>query len=245
MLPPRRLLLTCALLAAPAASGLTAQTVQDVPGAGVADTSNAARAGVDETERLDARAFRYIYAQDSPAFAGTMRQVNSASVPLFVAAIPVSATTALASGSDLDPTVSLAASIVGSVGLVYAVKSTVRRDRPYRALEGIEARVHVPEVDPDPFSLPSGHAAVSFAIATSTTLSYPRWYVATPAYAWATATALARVWHGVHFPSDVILGAAIGAGTAALVQVLLPEVDPGDSSDAATPPPSLTLLIRL
>jgi hypothetical protein len=210
------------------------------------DTSAGVAPGSNPSERLDARTFRYIYRQDSPAFVGTMRAVNSASVPLFLAALPVSGAVAL-SDSDIDPTVRLGASTAGAVGVVYIIKSIVRRQRPYDALDGVEARVDVPgpEADPDPFSLPSGHAAAAFALATSTTLSYPRWYVAAPAYAWASATALARVWHGVHFPSDVVLGAVIGAGAAAVVHVLLPEVDPEDVDSAAGPPPAITVVLPL
>jgi membrane-associated phospholipid phosphatase len=101
----------------------------------------------------------------------------------------------------------------------------------------------VPENDPDPYSFPSGHAAVSFALATSTSLSYPEWYVVVPAYAWATATSLARVWHGVHYPLDTMAGAAFGAGAAVLVHLLLPEVD-GEDDELGTlraAPPALTL----
>jgi membrane-associated phospholipid phosphatase len=197
-------------------------------------------------ESVDTRAFRYVYGQRARAFTGTMQQINSASRRLFIAAVPVSAGASLVAGSDLDPTVRLAASELGAGGAVYLVKFLVRRPRPYVGLSDVEARVHIPELDHDPYSLPSGHAAVSFALATSTSLSYPHWYVIAPTYAWAATTALSRVWHGVHYPSDIMLGAALGTGVAVLFHVLLPDIDPDDSDAAgAAAPPALTITFPL
>lgn len=57
-------------------------------------------------------------------------------------------------------------------------------------------------------SLPSGHAAASFAALVAIGLMFPR----AKRYVWAAAIvlALSRVIVGAHFPSDVILGAFIG-----------------------------------
>jgi undecaprenyl-diphosphatase len=76
--------------------------------------------------------------------------------------------------------------------------------------------------DPDPLvtiphsrSFPSGHTATSFAAATVLTALVPR---AAPAW-WILAAAIAysRLYVGVHFPLDVVGGAAIGAATALLL----------------------------
>lgn len=203
------------------------------PGAGIpALDTLAAPAG----NSVDHRAFRYVYGYSGPAFTGTMREVNALSRPIFLAAVPVSGVVSLAVGADLDPTARLAASQVGATGAVYALKFLVRRPRPYVAFPDVESRVGVPAREADPFSLPSGHAAMSFAMATSTTLSYPHWYVGAPAYLWAGVTSLSRIWHGVHFPSDVLIGAAMGTGVGVLVHVLMPEFD-DDASEALAPAP--------
>jgi membrane-associated phospholipid phosphatase len=194
-------------------------------------------------ESVDAGAFRYVYGQESRGFTVTMQQINSASRRLFIVAVPVAAGASLIAGSDLDPAVRLAASELGAGAAVYLLKFAIRRPRPYVGLSGVEARVEIPEIDHDPYSLPSGHAAVSFALATSTSLSYPRWYVIAPTYAWAATTALSRVWHGVHYPSDVALGAAMGTGVAVLVHLFLPDVDP-DDVDPLGPPPPPTVNLR-
>lgn len=57
-------------------------------------------------------------------------------------------------------------------------------------------------------SLPSGHAMNSFAQAMHLTLWYPRkkaWFLSI-----ATLVALSRVYVGVHYPSDIFLGALLG-----------------------------------
>jgi membrane-associated phospholipid phosphatase len=247
----RRLALCLALvaagLAAPAAGAQTAPPDTLAPagaGSGVLgiEIGSIDTLATPAPESVDARAFRFVYGQEGRAFSGTMQQVNSASVRLFIASVPLSAGASLIAGADLDPTVRLAASELGAGAAVYLVKFMVRRPRPYVGLPGIEARVEIPELDHDPYSLPSGHAAISFAIATSTSLSYPRWYVITPTYAWAATTALSRVWHGVHYPSDVALGAALGTGVAVLAHLFLPEVDPDDADPLSAPaPPAVNL----
>jgi membrane-associated phospholipid phosphatase len=62
---------------------------------------------------------------------------------------------------------------------------------------------------PASFSMPSGHAMTAVAGATAVWLLYPagRWSVA----GLATLICLSRVYLGVHFASDVIVGALIGA----------------------------------
>ena len=63
-------------------------------------------------------------------------------------------------------------------------------------------------------SFPSGHATMAFATATALTLEYKKWYIAVPAYAWATGVAYSRMYEGKHYPSDVLAGAVLGVGSA-------------------------------
>jgi undecaprenyl-diphosphatase len=96
-------------------------------------------------------------------------------------------------------------------------------------LKGLFDRARPPLVDPglDPVgtvpgsaSFPSGHAATAFAAAVAVGVLYPRFR--TPLLALAATVALSRVYLGVHFATDVLvgslLGAAIGLATGIVVR---------------------------
>jgi undecaprenyl-diphosphatase len=86
-----------------------------------------------------------------------------------------------------------------------AVKQVVRRPRPTLAdLPPLAETV-------SGLSYPSAHAATSFAAAGA--LSLP----ALPLYAAAGAMALTRPYLGVHYPSDVAAGAALGVALEKLL----------------------------
>jgi membrane-associated phospholipid phosphatase len=105
---------------------------------------------------------------------------------------------------------------VVSFGIGQGLKKIVRRERPYARL----ANVHFADAElSDPYSFPSGHSTVSFAIATSLSLRYPKPSVYIPLHLWALFVGYGRVYLGLHYPSDVLAGAAIGSGTALLVHL--------------------------
>jgi len=87
--------------------------------------------------------------------------------------------------------------------LVMAIKFTVRRKRPAGEWGGIYRNT-------DPHSFPSGHAARSFLIAVIATPFTPAWLTVI-LWIWAPLVALARVAMGVHYVSDVVAGALVGA----------------------------------
>jgi undecaprenyl-diphosphatase len=101
------------------------------------------------------------------------------------------------------------ASLAISMGTTYSLKKIINRDRPY-----ITYPIILPYyIENDP-AFPSGHTTSAFSTATSLSLTFKKWYVVVPAYTWAGAVAYSRLHLGVHYPSDVLAGAAIGAGSA-------------------------------
>ena len=97
------------------------------------------------------------------------------------------------------------------------MKYSVGRERPFVTYTDIINKSGKPCNDP---SFPSGHTSTAFTLATSLSLEYPKWYVIVPAYTYASTVAYSRMHLGVHYPSDVLVGALIGSGCAYITHVV-------------------------
>lgn len=94
------------------------------------------------------------------------------------------------------------------------VKLAFRRRRP-------PARPLAPLIPmPRSTSFPSGHSASAFAFATGASARLP--LLIPVLFPLAGAVAYSRVHTGVHFPSDVLIGSAIGVGAGVAAARLLP-----------------------
>lgn len=104
----------------------------------------------------------------------------------------------------------LAAAAVAPAAVVvnYAVKVGVGRERPLIEDHPPLARA------PSKLSFPSAHATSSLAAATALGRVEPRARV--PLYSLAAAICVCRPYLGMHYPSDVVAGAALGAALGAL-----------------------------
>jgi undecaprenyl-diphosphatase len=101
---------------------------------------------------------------------------------------------------------SLVLTLIATSAMVTLTKALAGRVRPCHALSWAHTLAIDVPVDP---SFPSGHAAGSFACAAFV-LSWHRTAGALLALA-ALPIALSRVALGVHYPSDVLAGAVLGA----------------------------------
>ncbi|MCM2678305.1 phosphatase PAP2 family protein [Echinimonas agarilytica] len=90
----------------------------------------------------------------------------------------------------------------------FVIKNVFKRNRPCEVLLALPAFVK----PSDKFSLPSGHTAAAFIMATVVAQFYPD--IASLCYAWAALIGASRVLLRVHFPTDILCGFALGASAA-------------------------------
>lgn len=100
-------------------------------------------------------------------------------------------------------------------------KRLAPRQRPPIALVPLLRRAHRV---PTSSSFPSGHSASAVAFATAAGLELPE--LALPLAGLAAAVCYSRVYTGVHYPGDVLAGAALGGGVALALARIVPTHTP-------------------
>jgi len=119
---------------------------------------------------------------------------------------------AVVDGSNREGWIVCAALGPAAIALNYVVKLMVRRPRP--VLEGLPPLGGAPSS----LSFPSAHATSSFAVATAMARVEP---LGALAFVLAFALALGRPYLGMHYPSDVAIGAVLGVALGLLVPLSL------------------------
>lgn len=131
---------------------------------------------------------------------------------------------------DENSSVLCALSEATSAAFTFGIKMLVKRPRPYEVLKDVK-RNKDDLAFTDPYSFPSNHTSTAFSIATSLTLRYPdKPFLITGLYFYSTVIALGRIYLGVHYPTDVLGGMLIGAGSAVLIHSLRKEIISGKNS---------------
>ncbi len=113
--------------------------------------------------------------------------------------------------SDRHRVLVAAAVTAGLANIVLVLlKGRVRRPRPCDLAKprhfDVAPLLCIPS---DRYSFPSGHSLNAFALAMVLALAFP--LIAVPAFLVAASVAASRVVLGLHFPSDVLAGSAMGA----------------------------------
>jgi membrane-associated phospholipid phosphatase len=161
----------------------------------------------------------------SPPLTEVMRTVS------FLGYVPSCLAVALAYGFGVRFRlgVALILAILFADAATVATKGAFASPRPHavdtrvETFGAIEARMSRfaagASVPADDFGFPSGHVAVTTALALGLAWSSrQRWPLAVAA-AWIAAMALSRMYLGRHFPADVLGGVAIGAAACAIARL--------------------------
>jgi membrane-associated phospholipid phosphatase len=150
--------------------------------------------------------------QNTSGFKDDYSSIMSKSVTPVTIAVPVSLFIAGWANNDKKLKIDaayFAGGYILSAIITHGIKKTVKRERPFDTYTFINKRDAG-----GGYSFPSGHTSAAFHAATSLSILYPKWYVIVPTYLWASSVGWARMYQGVHYPSDVLVGAIVGAGSA-------------------------------
>jgi undecaprenyl-diphosphatase len=167
--------------------------------------------GQSEIQKRDDYTLEYLEAHRTPGQTRTMLFISNTNDYVNLA-IPAGLLVAgiIDHNPDMRQNALYVASSTATTALLnILIKKIVKRPRPFIT------NVHLTAVyQPSSYSFPSGHTSAAVSSATALIRAYPKWYVIVPSVLWSGAVGYSRMYLGVHNPSDVIAGAALGAGTA-------------------------------
>ena len=180
---------------------------------------------------LDQRGLQVLYCADAPIVTRPLIFAHRSSYPVFYTAVPTAWLGAwiVRGTDDFSDAYRLTLTQGATYLTVIGLKGLFKRPRPFMSIPSLSSRSSNygrTIADGQFASLPSGHAALSVALATSWSLSHPYWYVISPSALWAGAVSLSRLHLGVHYPSDILLGAVLGVGIATGIHLLRDAVTP-------------------
>lgn len=96
--------------------------------------------------------------------------------------------------------------LILSLGTFMAIKNIFGRPRPFETWSGLTCLM----APPDKFSFPSGHTMTAFSAWGSLAAAIPE--LSLPYLLIAGTIGLSRVFLGLHYPTDILVGAVLGSG---------------------------------
>jgi PAP2 superfamily len=204
-----------ALLAAGGLLGMAAISIQsDMPGISAEELSRLDPGSVNRFDRSATRQWS--------------QRANTASNWLERSLMPLPVMLAVTDAGQNEPTTILTMygeTLLLTNATVQLIKGTVRRTRPYAYNSNPDISARLKQSKKTRRSFPSGHAANTFATAVFTGSMFEKMYPSSDyrAIVWgsvltaAATTGYCRYAAGRHYPTDIIIGAAIGAAIGYLV----------------------------
>lgn len=166
--------------------------------------------------RLDIQILEWLRDFSSPALTDLIVMATNCGGPLAIAVLTLIAAIALYLSRRPRAAVVLLAGVGGATLISLALKVSFQRVRP---------DLWIPVVHESTFSFPSGHAMISSALAFSAMYIFWytrwRWWAIVLGLAYTLVIGLTRIYLGVHFPTDVIAGWAVGFTWVVIVRVVL------------------------
>jgi membrane-associated phospholipid phosphatase len=169
---------------------------------------------VASSQSIDIDILQKINVKRNTEFDPAFKTITNTAIPISIATPVMMYTIGLIQKDSLikQKALFIGETFLASAFVTIASKSIFKRDRPY---------VTHPSIQPlsveGSYSMPSAHTSSAFATATSLSMAYPKWYVVVPSFVWASSVGYSRMHLGVHYPSDVLVGALVGSGSAVLM----------------------------
>lgn len=190
---------------------------------------------LSELDRLDHAVYEAIAATPTPRLDGAMRRLSEAANYSRLS-VTASAILAIVGGRRGRRAAASGLVALGTTSAMVnaVVKLVGRRPRPDRVAAEVplERQVRMPHSH----SFPSGHTAAAFAFASGVGRVMP--LAALPLDLLAAVVGYSRVHTGVHYPSDVLAGALLGAVIADLTAGWVPGAARSRRAHGARRPPA-------
>jgi membrane-associated phospholipid phosphatase len=163
------------------------------------------------SQSIDLKILKSINQKEMPCWDKTMRSTSFSVYPV----MPATVIGIWSQGYFTNNKVIMRNAYKSAISIAIAITSTsalkfaINRTRPYNKYPNDIIK----RDNAGPYSFPSGHTTAAFATATAMSLSYNKWYITIPSFAYAGFVGYSRMRLGMHYSTDVFGGIIIGVGS--------------------------------